>query len=207
VRFIRLIFFPVLLLGCAASTRITGSWKNPNAPQKTYNRVFIAALSGDKVTRSAIEDHLEETLRNFGVVSQKSMNELTPGFKKDSLTKEEIMRKVHETGNDGILTVSVLRKETESRYVDGNYAPMSRFGYYGTFWGYYSYWSPFAYNPGYYVRDDIYYFETNLYDAGTEALVWSAQSETYSYGDLQTFSREFARLTAEKMAQDRLIKK
>jgi hypothetical protein len=193
-----------LMLACASSTRITGSWKNPSYPKRTYDRIFVAAMTGDKVTRSAIENHLQQSLLKVGLNSVKSMDELPPGFRRDSLMKNEILNRVKNSGIPAIITISVLRKETESRYVSGGYLPGSRFGYYNTFGGYYRYWAP-LYDPGYYVNEDVYYFETNLYDSETETLVWSAQSETYLYGNIQAFSNEFAAITVEQLMKDGLI--
>lgn len=82
---------------------------------------------------------------------------------------------------------------------------MNRFPFYNTFWGYFNYWGPIIYDPGYYTQDKIYYLETNLYDADTENLVWSAQSETVNPRNLQTFSEEFAEVTAEEMAENNLL--
>jgi len=47
--------------------------------------------------------------------------------------------------------------------------------------------------------------ETNLYDAASEELVWSAQSETYSPIDLPTFAQEFADIIISKMKKDGVI--
>jgi hypothetical protein len=82
---------------------------------------------------------------------------------------------------------------------------MGRFGYYGNFWGYYSHWYPYGYSDAYYTRDDVYYLETNLYDAKDEVLIWSAQSQTYSYDGLATFSKEFAKEITQRMKKDGII--
>jgi hypothetical protein len=195
----------VVLFSCYPATKITGSWKNPAAPSRNYKTVFIAALTANNIARSTLENHLEEALAVHGIKSFKSINEFPPNFQKDSLTREAILNSVQSNKNEAILTVTILRKETESRYVRGTYAPMGVYGYYGNFWGYYSYLYPYAYSPGYYTVDEVYYLETNLYDSKTEALVWSAQSQTYSYRNMNTFSRNFARLIVDKMIKDAVL--
>src|SRR5690606_23752299 len=106
-----------------------------------------------------------------------------------------------------ILTVALIDKETETRYVPGNagYAPMPRFGYYGTFWGYYNTWYPTLYSPGYYEGEKVYFIETNLYDADTEELLWSAQSETYNPRNLPDFASTFADVVVSRMERDDLL--
>ncbi len=52
--------------------------------------------------------------------------------------EEEIFNSVKSRGADAILTVSIIDRETESRYVPGSYAysPYPAYAYYGSFRGY-----------------------------------------------------------------------
>jgi len=197
------------LLGCAPATRITGSWKNPKPAAKEYRTVFVAALTGNTIAKSTVEKNMAEALTNAGVSVIKSIDEFPPSYSKDSIPKAELMTKVKSGGAQAILTISLLKKETEERFVSGldySYAPMARFGYYGNFWGYYNHWYPYVYAPGYYREDEVHYLETNLYDAETEALLWSAQSETYAYSGFNAVSKEFAKIIVDKMKTDGIFK-
>ncbi|MBL7921995.1 MAG: hypothetical protein JNJ40_16895 [Bacteroidia bacterium] len=197
----------VLLSSCTPTTQITGSWKNPKQTSTDIQSVFIAALTGNIVVKSTLENNISEALNKENIASIKSVDEFPPGLLKDSIPKEVIMDKIKKKNHQAILTISLLKKKTESRYIRGStaYAPMSRFGYYDNFYGYYSYWSPYAYSPGYYVNDDVYYLETNLYNSKTEALIWSAQSKTYSYDGLSSFSKTFAKVIVKKMKEDGIV--
>lgn len=197
----------VMFFGCAPVAEITGSWKTSRPITKEYNTLLVSVLNSDVIARSRVESDLALALGKYGVRGMKSIDEFPPNIKNDSLNKETIMLNLENNKVDGILTVALLKKETVSRYVPGNYPyPVSRFGYYGNFWGYYSYWYPYAYSPGYYEKDDIYYFEVNLYDAKTEDLIWSAQSETYDPRDLYNFSKQFADVVTSRMKSDGIIK-
>ena len=61
-------------------------------------------------------------------------------------------------------------------------------------------------NPAYYAQDCVYYLETNLYDARSEDLVWSAQSETYNPKDLSGFSQVLANQIVNKLEKDGLLR-
>ena len=63
------------------------------------------------------------------------------------------------------------------------------------------------YDPGYYATDKNYYLEINLYDAKTEELVWSAQSETTNPSSIETFSNSFSQLVVNQLIKDGLISK
>lgn len=206
-RIVVLYILPLAFLAsCYSSSRITGSWKSPKQGEKVYKTLFVAALTGNTVAKSTIEKDLDQMLGKYGISVVKSIDEFPPTFSKDSVSKETLMQRVHQKKSDAILTVSLLKKETESRYTTGTYAPAGRWGYYGTFGGYYNYWYPYAYSDTYYTRDEVYYLETNLYDSSTEELIWSAQSQTYSYDGLATHSKEFSVMIGEQMKKDGILK-
>ncbi|MCE3229014.1 MAG: hypothetical protein K0S32_3565 [Bacteroidetes bacterium] len=194
----------VLFFGCYPTTKITGSWKNEKAT-KSYKSIFVAALTKNTIIKSTVENDLSFALNSYSVATLKSLDEFPPSFAQDSVPKEEMMTTVKRKGNEAILTISIQKKTTESRYIGGAYTPVGRFGYYGNFWGYYSHWYPYGYNDAYYTQDEIYYLETNLYDAKDEVLIWSAQSKTYTYDALTTFSKEFAKNITERMRKDGII--
>lgn len=196
------------LVSCMSATTITGAWKNTKQPLKNYSNIFIASLSSNNVARSTVETDMAAAFEKENIKSYKGMDEFPPGIQKDSLSKEEILNKAKNKNTDAIMTISLIRKEAESRYVQGNYPyePFPRYGYYSDFSGYYSFWSPYMRNSGYYVQDKTYYLETNLYDAFSEQLIWSAQSKTYNPGSLQDFSKGFSKLIVAKLKTDGILK-
>ncbi len=200
-----LLLVVIFIAGCAPTTQITGSWKNPKQEPKDFKNIFIAVLTGNNLAKSSLENEMEIALNKYGIKTEKSMEEFPPNFSKDTVSKETMIQRMRKKGSEAILTISLLKKETESRYISGNYYPMN-YGYYGNFWGYYNYWYPYVYSPAYYTNDQIYYIETNLYDITTETLIWSAQSQTYDYDGLPGFSKEFANLIADKMKSDGILK-
>jgi hypothetical protein len=202
-----LIFSATLVFySCYTNTKITGSWKNGEEVNNDHKNYFVAVLSGNNLAKSTLENEMETALRKAGARVEKSMQEFPPRFAGDSVSKQQMIDKVKERGCDAILTVSILKKETQSRYISGGYLPIDRFGYYRNFWGYYNYRYPYAYDPGYYVEDEIYYLETNIYDVHKDILIWSAQSRTYNFGDLKSFAKEFSEIMVNKMAADGILK-
>jgi hypothetical protein len=206
-----LIFSVFVLSGCAPSTEITGSWKNPQVSQKKVNginSILITSLTDKTNVRQTVENDLTNALQKEDVKAIKSIDILPPSFTEGKEPdKKVLLDKIKGTDVDAILTVALINKETENRYVPGpyDYRPMTRFGYYGRFWGYYNAWYPTLYSPGYYAEDKVYFMETNLYDADTEELLWSAQSESYNPNSLSDFSKEFASVVLKKMESDGVL--
>jgi hypothetical protein len=196
------------LYSCAPSTQITGSWESPDAGSKKYRSIIVTALTDNPGARETAEQNVASVLTEQGVKATKSIDILPPNFTQGKqVDKEVLMDKIHATGSTAILTIALINKETEQRYVPGTYGytPITRFGYYGRFSGYYTQWYPTLYSPGYYEQDKIYFIETNVYDSRTEDLIWSAQSETYNPSTLSGFSRDFAEAVIGKLAKDGII--
>jgi hypothetical protein len=207
---IRIFFAGILLYGCGPATQITGSWKNSKVKTINAERILVAALTGNTNARQTVENDLTAALQENGYKAIKSMDILPPTFTASKEPdKEVILEKISGTGVDAILTIALINKETENRYVPGSYGyePIARFGYFGGFWGYYNTWYPTLYASDYYTEGQVYFIETNLYDAKSEELLWSAQSETYNPGGLAGFSNDFAIAVFDKMRDDGVIKK
>ncbi len=197
-----------ILQNCGTSTKVVGSWTNPETADKTFSNVMVVGLTSNIVARRNVEDQLVASLKKEGINAMASINVFTPNFMQNQPTKEEILDRIRKDGYDGVLTVALMDKREESRYVPGStmYAPVSRFGYYGSFGGYYSTMYPTYYDPGYYTTDKTYVVETNLYDATSESLIWSAQSETYDPSNPEAGARSFAGAVADKMNRDGVLK-
>ena len=63
-----------------------------------------------------------------------------------------------------------------------------------------------VYEPGHYTTDRTYYVESNLYDAKTEELIWSAKSKTLNSYDLEQFTKDYIDALYEQMIKDGVLK-
>lgn len=205
-----ILFFITAVAACGPATQITGSWKNPSPPKNPtgYKSLMITSLSQNLDARQTVENDLALAIAATGVKTLKGMESFPPSFTDKDADKDALLGKIRKTGVDGIVTVALINKETESRYVPGSYgyAPVTRYRYYGLFSGYYTTWYPAMVSPGYYEEDKIYFIEINLYDAKSEELVWSAQSETYNPGTLSQFSKDFASVVVGRMKKDGVLR-
>lgn len=201
----------VLLAACASPTRITGSWVDPEAVgQSQENRtVFIASLSRNIEVRTKLEEALAAQAAKRNIRAIRSTDYFSPDFYQQQPSKDQLLSKIKQSGADAILTVSLINKESETRYVPGStpYSPFPVYRWYGGFYTYYNYWYPRVYDPGYYVTDKTYFLETNLYDADSDKLIWSAQSETLNPGGIDNFVKEYPKKLVAQMVSDGLLKK
>ena len=186
---------------------ITGTWKSPSSESKNFNSVLVAALTSNTIAKSTVEKDITDLLNKKGIKAYPGIEMFPPDISNSDSDRVTIIQKVKGKKIDAILTIALLRTETESRYEDFDhpYNPTVRFGYYRNFWGYYSYQHPYGYDPQYYT-EKIYYIETNLYDVSSEDLIWSAQSKSYDIGNLEKFSKEFAASIVKKLSEDGIVK-
>ena len=60
------------LTACSTTTRVTDFYRNPDAPQKSYQSIFIAALVHNVNAKNAIETNLANAAQARGYKAIKS---------------------------------------------------------------------------------------------------------------------------------------
>lgn len=200
----------LLLWACSPSTRITASWVEPSARNGMVSgkTIFIASLTRNMEVRTKLEDAMAEQAGLRQIRAIKSTAQFSPDFYQNLPAERQFLSQIRETGADVILTVSLIDVQSETRYVRGNqaaYTPYTSYRWYGGFYSYFNYWRPMFYEPGYYVTDKTYFMETNLYDANTDRLIWSAQSETINPGSIDNFVNTYPKVIFDQLSKDGLL--
>lgn len=169
---------------------------------------MVSAMTEKVTVKQTVEDLMAAELAARGVDATKSITLFPPKFSEEQMNdKDAMVNAIRSNGHDAILTIALIDEETESRYVPGSttYAPLTTYHYYGSFWGYYTHRYPMVSDAGYYTQDRVYFVEANLYDARTEELVWSAQTETINPNSFYRAAEKFAEVTVEAMAERGLL--
>lgn len=197
-RFMLMAASVILISGCV-STRITASWKDESYREKPRKIVVLAAIT-DMTQRRITEDKLVRRLRKAGVHAIQGYVAFPEGEQEETA----IASRLSEVEADALLTTKVVGRKKVREYFPGPgyYPPISEqdwCAYSSGFYNPYSYPPGFAplnpggygppfpsgYSPGY-IEENIYEIaETDLYDAETGKIVWSAVSETRIMGNAQ----------------------
>lgn len=208
---VALLAIALLVAACGTSVHMTGTWKDPGAEMGGYHNILVAGLSSNQTARGTVESRLMAQLQQHGIVAGKSIDLFPPNF---DPKKEESVKtasdKITAAGYQAVLTVTLVNKESETRYVPGTvmYAPYPAYGWYGRFWGYYGYMYNSVYSPGYYTTDKVYFLESNLYDLTKDGkLVWSGQSETYNPNSLESFATAYAKVVTDALQKNGLLRR
>lgn len=219
MRITNILLFTLLVIaaGCRPSTQLTATWQAPELGDAPYGSIFLAATIDDMSLRQNMESEFARRLSDRNITTELSTQVFRPDFFDEGQpSRERLVELIQETGLESILTINLIDEEREERYVRGGggamgpmFHPGGRFGYYGTFPGYYNHWGGWGgmgFQQGYYTTDRRFFMETNLYDAETMELVWSAQSRTLNPdGDAQ-FAREYVDKIKAELRENGLIR-
>lgn len=197
----------LIAAGCSSSSRITSSWKAENVQPREYKKVLVLGLMNvpDRTMREKMEMHLVGELKALGYNAVCACEEFGPkAF--DNMTEEAAVDELKNEGIDAVLTVVLLDKQKERRYEPGNiyYSPYGY--YYNRFWGYRRTLFLRIHEPGYYVSDTKYFWESNLYEMPGQQLVYSVQTQSFNPDNADMLGNEYAKLIIKNMVKHNVLK-
>jgi hypothetical protein len=163
----------------------THSWKAETGYSHKYQKVLVVCLlrEEDNSIRENIENQLADELTGQGVNAVTSL-QLMGSKIFDRMDEEDALYQLNNQCVDAVLTVTLLNREKEKKYMPGiiHYTP---YGYgYDRFWRYKTAIKYRIMTEGYYNNKTDSFLECNLYDMTTQQLIYSIQSGS-------TFNEEF----------------
>jgi hypothetical protein len=207
MKIVKILCFSLLILlnGCTTS-KITTTWKAENSAPQKFQKIMVLSLirEADRSIQEKMENHFVGDLRELGYQAVSSLQEFGPkAF--DNMSEEEAINKLKNSGVDAIITIVLLDKIRERNYVPSriNYSP---YGYYqNRFWGYRGTLYGRIYEPGYYVIDTKYFWESNLYEMNTQKLIYSVQTESFDPANSESMGHEYGKLIVNRMIKDLVL--
>lgn len=192
--------------GCTGS-RITSSWKSPEPFSGADEKIMVIALIQDKERhlQDDMEDHVAGDLTDLGYHAVTSLQTFGPkAF--EGMDEKTVIEKLKTSGVTAVMTIVLLNKKKERQFVARSNQP-SDFGIGNSFWEYRTSLYPRIYEPGYYVTDTRYYWESNLYELNPEKLVYSVQTETFNPKNSWSMGHEYGHMIISNMVKSHVLKK
>jgi hypothetical protein len=190
-----------LALGGCATTQLNSVWKDP-AYQNRPARIMVVGVFRSPLYRRVFEDEFVTQLQARGTAAIASYTVL-PDMRQDD--RNEIAAKVKELGADAILITRLVSKKTVQTYVPATtYFPPP---YYNSWPDYYGYGYRYMYSPGYIAENEYAVMETNLYQAGSDKLIWAASAETGLGDTTQAISESYIKVMVNNMLKLGLLGK
>lgn len=183
-----------LVAGCSTTnTKLETSWRAPEADAFQFEKLIALAVTPDAATSRRIEDELAS--RVPGAVA--GYTAVSDGARDDDA---ELGRQIAASGADGVLVVRLIDRDERSRWVPGDFP-----SYYYSPYGYHRYRGPVYNDPGYMRVDEVYRFETNVYDLEPETLLWSGLTSTVSPSSMESLIGELMEVVGDKLRAEGLI--
>jgi len=164
------------LLAACATTKVTNVWYEKGHPP--VRKVLVLGVAESDRDRRLFEDALVQALNQDGVAAEPAHRVIQATGKP---TKQLLLDAVRKHGYDAVMITRVVGVDEQSYY----YPPSNTYNYlppptYRDMWSYYPrVYDSYSTTPGYSVKVQTVRLESNLYDAGTTKLIWSAASDLY----------------------------
>jgi hypothetical protein len=161
----------MIFTSCAPKgTSFTSVWKDPQYQGGKVNKVMVIGVSKKPEIRKMFEDEFVNQLQAMGADGVASYTVLAAD---KMLEKDAILEQLHSANADACLITQLIAREDAIKQEtpgDDNLTSQYPRSY------------NYSYNRGYILEDDAVSLKTNLYDTGSEKLIWSALSETFKRG-------------------------
>ncbi len=187
----------LIMAGCNPS-KITTSWKAENITPQKYNKVLVLGLikESDRSIQEKMENHFVGDLQALGYNAVSSLKEYGPkAF--DKIEEAAAIDKLKNSGVDAVLTIVLLDKEKERQYIPPNYS--------NRFWGYRNARYIRIYEPGYYVTNTKYFWESNFYEMDNQKLLYSVQTQSFAPDNAESMGHGYGKMIVNNMVKQHIL--
>jgi hypothetical protein len=201
------IMLVVLFASASCSTmRLTSSWKSETLKPVKYNKILVLGLirDADRSIQENMEQHLADDLIAQGISATTSLKEFGPkAF--ENLDEAAAIDKLKNLGIEAVITIVLLDKQKERNYIPDNinYSPYGF--YYNHFWGYRTALYQRIYEPGYYVTNTKYFWESNFYEMSKKQLLYSVQTQSFDLDNSNKLGHQYGQLIVNDMIKKGVV--
>jgi hypothetical protein len=188
----------VSVTGCS-SVSLQSSWKDPGTAPKQYRKLLVVGIANKPQMRQIFEEVYAAEVNRKGAAGIASY---TLTGVANAVTRDAIVEAVKKSGADGVITTRMLSMK-ENKEVRTGFVLTDR-GFTDVYGIPVSY-AEFVHQPVEVTRSTKAVLETNLFDAGTGRLAWSATSNAVDPEGIITVSRELADSVIKALTRDGLL--
>ncbi len=201
-----LLISAVILGGCATS--LSSTWTKSDYQGRKFDKILVLVESNSLQGRINAENIIVDQLKKEGINAGTSVAIFPAGTDVNSLSEDEIEKRILEGGYDGVLISLLATSNTRDvREGGGTYAqPVTvrygrriRTGY------------VHVQEPEYYRQQTTFVLETQLYDtkdhANKQSVVWSGQSEVIDPSSVDSAVKSHAKALVNSLLSSGMIQK
>ena len=187
----------------AADTKLTSTWKAPEAAGMSFAGKKVAALiiSKDESLRISAEEWLAEELTARGVQGVATYR-MVP--REETTSAEKVKVWFERAKVDGVVTMRLVSADTKRTYSPVVWSS----GYYPSFYGYYGYgWTTVIDMGGGLQTNTEVVVETLVYSVPKNTLLWAGVSETKNPKDARAFMKDLVATVVKEMQKEGLARR
>lgn len=206
-KYIGAFILAIILMACNSS-KITSTWKAPDATNKKFNKIMVVGLikESDRTIREKMEEHMIGDLKELGYDAVSAYEVYGPkAF--DNQDENAVVEKLRNSNVDAVITIVLLNKEKENFYRAGGMMFTPYVTRYNRFWGYYTTLYDRIYSPGYYETSTKYFWESNFYDLTTKELLYSVQTQSFDPSSSGSLAHEYGKMIVANMVKKNVLLK
>lgn len=197
---VMILFAFLTVFASCNSSRITTSWSERKSMDAVTSKIIVIALvpASERTMAAQFEKHLAGDLVNMGYHALSAYElygplAFCPG--NDSI----IFSKLKEKGITAVLTVSLINKQTEERFIPGHYVnPVNFMDYVGPKYSR-------IYEPPHVQSNTNYYWESRVYTINEEELIYLSQTTSFAPASIQLMAHEYGRLITHNLVKKKVI--
>lgn len=191
-----------LLCSCA-SVSVVDTWRNHEVRPQRLQKILVVSLHNKESARRVYEDMLASELLRKGVEAVPGYSVIPGAAFADWGVLDRAVRRAQA---QAILTVQTTKVEKQTTVQSDN--PYPGYWYPQAFpgWNFPGYYRSMAlYGPTYITTYDVATMQVNLFDAGSDKLIWAATMESTDPNRVTTVGQDLARKVVKMLAKEGLI--
>ncbi|WP_157677809.1 hypothetical protein [Marinobacter sp. es.042] len=190
------LFAALFLAGCASGPEVKSISKAPDVSDAPRN-LLVLAISAKENNRTQMESALVSRLRNEGFQAEPYGPAPSLPWEDSDALRERVKERLQTQTADGVLTVSLVRKNRQIEYVPNqvvfnpvttNIGALASVTYMETMT-----------IPDRYEELTEYILRTTLFDTDSGKAIWQMFSSTVDPKSLEQATREFARVAVREL--------
>jgi hypothetical protein len=201
-RAVALLILLTALAGCGGQSSLLRSWHAPE-PVPPVQDLLVVGISTNEAAVRLWERIFVEEFSGRGVQATSAIQ--VTGFMPEP-QKEVLQTAIKKTGAKTVLITHILDKSSTT-YTRPGYVRYVPSGFYNNLYGYYGHAYRAVYLPPQDVTRTTVILETNLYDAGSRQLLWTAQTRSKDPKLLKTDFSKIANLLLDDLSKKGLLAK
>jgi len=184
----------IAVTGCS-TTKLSSVWADPNYTGGAFHKLMIIGLGASEGGRAAFENSLADAFGKQGVIGVSSTGYFASA---QEMTREKVRSWVDRDGYQGVLVSRLVDVDRQQYAVPPTYTDL---------WGYWGYYGTVMTSPGYVSQQTTLRITTDLFDASTGKVVYTAESKAFDPTSREQLIRELTTQICEDLTKRGLLPK